>query len=199
MKIRWDSQYQQEEVLDWIVHLGYLQIVLKEFKPTSAPNETTLIQYFQERLRLSNWAYLNHRGQDLDAWEEVVKKARDAEAKANLQPLFYIRDIDAWCPKGHRPSAKKDKEDTFWEPYNEASKDKAKSQISTFANHPQTQAPKKDKHGCQGGHGGYPATEVNATEIAKKDKASKDLNNIKYYTCHQKGHYANKGPNTLKN
>ncbi len=45
-----------------------------------------------------------------------MKKAGDTEAKANLQPPFYIRDIDARCPKGHRQSAKKDKKDTYRKP-----------------------------------------------------------------------------------
>ncbi len=111
-KIRQDSQYQQEEVLDWAAHLKHLQVVLKEFNPTGAPNKTTLIDYFREGLRPSIRAQLDHQGRDLDAWEEVVEKAGDAKAKANLQPPFYIRKIDSRCPKGHHPSAKKDKEDT---------------------------------------------------------------------------------------
>ncbi len=58
-------------------------------------------------------------------WEEVVEKAGDAEAKANLQPPFYVREIDSRCPNGHRPSAKK--ENTYWEPRDKASKDKDKA------------------------------------------------------------------------
>ncbi len=173
--------------------------MLKEFDPTSAPNKTTLIRYFREVLRLSIQAQLDHRKWDLDGWEEVVEKADNAEAKANLQPLFYVRDIDARCPKGHCPLAKKDKEDTYREPQNEASKDKDKAKShnsSTSANQPQTQAPKKDKHGRRGGH---PATGVNATEVAKKDKAPKDLSYIECYICHQKGHYTTKCPDKLKN
>ncbi len=71
-------------------------------------------------------------------WEEVVEKTGDVEAKANLQSPFYIREIDFRCLKGHRLLAKKDKEDTYWEPHNEASKDKdkAKSQTFSFANQP---------------------------------------------------------------
>ncbi len=198
-KIKRDSQYQQEEVLDWAAHLEHLQVVLKEFDPTGAPNETTLIRYFREGLRPSIRAQLDHRGRDLDGWEEVVEKAGDVEAKANLQPPFYIRDIDARCPKSYCPSAKKDKEDTYREPQNEASKDKDKAKphsSSTSANQPQIQAPKKDKRGRRGGH---PATGVNATEVAKKDKALKDLSHIEYYTCHQKGYYATKCPNNPKN
>ncbi len=131
-----------------------------------------------------------------------MEKAGDVETKANLQPPFYVRDINVRCPKSHCPSAKKDKEDTYREPQNEASKakDKAKSySCSTSANQPQTQAPKKDKRGRRGGHRNHLATGVNATEVAKKDKASKDLSHIKYYTCHQKGHYATKCPDKPKN
>ncbi len=173
--------------------------MLKEFDPIGAPNETALIRYFREGLRPSIRAQLDHRGRDLDGWEEVVEKAGDAEAKANLQPPFYIRDIDARCPKGHRPLAKKDKENTYREPQNEVSKDKNKAKShnsSASANQPQTQAPKKDKRDRQGGH---PVTGVNATEVAKKDKAPKDLSHIGCYTCHQKGHYATKCPDKPKN
>ncbi len=133
-----------------------------------------------------------------------MEKAGDAEAKANLQPPFYVRDIDAKCPKGHRLSSK-NKEDTYREPQSEASKDKDKAKShnsSTSANQhqPQTQACKKDKRGCREGHGGgHPATGVNATEVAKKDKAPKDLSHIECYTCHQKGHYTTKCPNKPKN
>ncbi len=90
--------------------------MLKEFDPFGAPNETTPIRYFQEGLRPSIRAQLDHQRRDLDGWEEVVEKAGDAEAKANLQPPFYIRDINVRYPKGHRSSAKKDKEDTYREP-----------------------------------------------------------------------------------
>ncbi len=83
-KIRRDSQYQQEEVLDWAAHLEYLQAVLKEFDLTSAPNETILIHYFRKGLRPSIRAQLDHRGRDIDVWEEVVEKTGDVEAKTNL-------------------------------------------------------------------------------------------------------------------
>ncbi len=56
-----------------------------------------------------------------------MEKAGDAKAKTNLQSPFYVRDIDARCPKGHRSLAKNNKEDTYREPQNEASKDKDKA------------------------------------------------------------------------
>ncbi len=77
--------------------------MLKEFDSTGAPNKTTLIHYFQEELRPSIRVQLDDQRQDLDAWEEVVEKAGDVEAKANLQPPFYVRDINARYPKGHCP------------------------------------------------------------------------------------------------
>ncbi len=149
-KIRQDSQYQQGEVLDWTIHLEHFQVVLKELDPTGAPNKTTLIRYFREWLRPSIQAQLDPRGQDLDAWEKVVEKVADIEGRTNLQPPFYIREIDSRCPKDHRLSAKKDKEDTYRKPQNEASKDKDKAKShssSTSANQSHTQAPKKDKRG----------------------------------------------------
>ncbi len=172
---------------------------MKEFDLTSAPNKTTFICYFQKELRPSIRVQLDHQWRVLDGWEEVVEKAGNIEAKANLQPPFYIRDIDARCPKSHHLSAEKDKEDTYREPQNEASKDKNKAKShssSTSTNQPQTQATKKDKRGRWGG---YPATGVNATEVAKKDKTPKDLSHIECYTCHQKGHYATKCPDKPKN
>ncbi len=129
----------------------------------------------------------------------MEEKAGDVEAKANLQSPFYIKDIDVRSSKNHCPSAIKDKEDTYREPPNEASKDKDKAKSyssSASANQPQTQAAKKGKRGRRGGH---PATGVNATKVAKKDKAPKDLSHIKCYTYHQKGHYATKCPDKPKN
>ena len=111
-----------------------------------------------------------------------------------------MREIDSRFPKEHRPSVKKDKDNTYWEHHNEASKDKkkAKSHPLSSANQPQTQASMKDK--CHESRQGYPATGVNATEVAKKDKdKAKDLNHIKCNTYQQKGHYAKKCPEKPKN
>ncbi len=140
-KIRRNSHYQQEEVLDWAIYLEHLQAVLKEFNPTGISNKTTLIRYFREGLYLSIQAHLNYQRWDLDSSEEVMEKVDNAEAKANLQPPFYVKDIDTRCLKGHRLSAKKNEDDTYQKPQNKASKDKnkVKSHSSpTSANHPQT-------------------------------------------------------------
>ncbi len=101
--------------------------MLKEFDPIGTPNKTTLIRYFWKGLRPFIQVQLNYQRQDLDVWEEVVEKTGDAKAKANLQLPFYVREIDSRCPKGYRLLAKKDKENTYREPQNEASKDKNKA------------------------------------------------------------------------
>ncbi len=119
-----------------------------------------------------------------------MEKTSNVEAKANLQPPFYVREIDSRCPKNHRPLAKKDKEDSYQEPHNEASKDKNKVKShnsSTSANQPQTQAFKKNKRGCRGDYRDHPATKVNTTEVAKKDKVLKELSHVECYTYYQKG------------
>ncbi len=64
----------------------------------------------------------------------MIEKAGDVEAKANLEPPFYVRKIDSRCPKSHCPLAKKVKKDTYWESRNEASnkdKNKVKSHNSS--------------------------------------------------------------------
>ena len=68
----------------------------------------------------------------------MVEKAGDVEAKANLQPPFYVREIDTKYPKGYRPSVKKDKKDANREYRDEVSKgkDKAKSHTPFSANQP---------------------------------------------------------------
>ena len=41
----------------------------------------------------------------------MVEKVTDVEAKANLQPPFYVKEIDSKCPKGYYPLVKKVKKD----------------------------------------------------------------------------------------
>ena len=54
-----------------------------------------------------------------------MEKAGDVEAKAKLQLLFYVWEINFKCPKDYRPLVKKDKKDTNGEYRNDvSSKDK---------------------------------------------------------------------------
>ena len=70
--------------MDLVAHIEYLQAILKELDPIATLNKETLIHYFHDGLRLSIRAQVDNRGRDLDAWEEVVEKAVNVEAKAGL-------------------------------------------------------------------------------------------------------------------
>ena len=70
----------------------------------------------------------------------MVKKTIDIKVKASLQLLSRIRKIDFKCPKGYRPSAKKEKNKASWE-YQDRDKDKDKAKLHNplFANTNQLQ------------------------------------------------------------
>ena len=71
----------------------------------------------------------------MDAWDKVIEKTIDVEAKASLQLSSETREIDPKYPK-NRPLVKKDKNKTYWEHHKEASnkdKDKVKSHNSSSA------------------------------------------------------------------
>ena len=83
-KIKRDSQYQLEEILDWAAYLEHLQAGLREFDPAATPNKEIMNRYFRKDLKPSVQAQLDARGRDLDSWEEAVEKAVNTEAKALL-------------------------------------------------------------------------------------------------------------------
>ena len=114
-KIKRDSQYQQEDVLDWAAHLEHLQAVLREFDSVAAPNKDTMIRYFREGLRPSIRAQLDIKDRELDFWDEVVDKTVDAEAKASLQALSGTREMDSRYPRGQRLTKKEDKDSRDYE------------------------------------------------------------------------------------
>ena len=87
--------------MDSAAHLEHLQTMLKKFDPAPAPTEEVLICYFRDGLRPSIQAQADERGQDLDTWEEAIKKAIDVEAKTACQPQSLIKEMDNCCPWGH--------------------------------------------------------------------------------------------------
>ncbi len=132
------------------------------------------------------------------------QKVVDIEAKASLQPPSGTREIDSRCPKRYKPLVKKDKDDAYRKQCDEAfnrDKEKAKSHnLLSSTNQPQTQAFNSKKRQRKGQRRGRPATGVNTTKVAKKNKdKAKDLSHIKYYTCKPKSYYVNKCPDKPKN
>ncbi len=111
----------------------------------------------------------------------MVEKTVDVEVKAKLQPPSRTREIDFKCSRGYKSLVKKDKDDANREHRDGTPKDKTKSQNFSSTNQHQTQAPKKVKCDRWGGH---PATRINVTKVAKKDKdKAKDLSHVECYIC----------------
>ena len=128
-----------------------------------------------------------------------MKKARNAKAKVNLQPPFYVSKIDSKYPKSYCLLVKKDKKDANWEYRDETykDKDKAKSYTPSSANQLQAQAFKKRQENQRGG---LLANGVNAIEVIKKNKdKAKNLSYIECYTYKQKAYYASNWPAKPKN
>ena len=50
---------------------------------------------------------MEQRSQKFDSFEELVKKAIDAKAKAALLPRFYVYKTDQHCLQDSRPSVVK--------------------------------------------------------------------------------------------
>ena len=139
---------------------------------------------------------MDNQRRDLDAWDKVVEKTVNAEAKTGLQPPSGTRKIDSRYPKGYKLLVKKNKDNTYQEQYNETSnrdKEKTKSHNPlSSANQPQILASNSKKY-QEKRRGGHPATRVNAIKIVKKDKnKAKDLSHVEYYIYKQKSHYINK-------
>ena len=88
---------------DWAFHLEHVQSILQEFDKEGALEEFDLIWFFREGFRPSIKAQIEQRGREHDSWEELVKKAIDAEAKASLQPPSILREMDQRCPRGNQP------------------------------------------------------------------------------------------------
>ena len=103
-KFRRDTQYQAEFVLDWAAHLEHLHSILLEYDPVGAPTEPTMLRYFCEGLKSSVLAELEHRNLELESFNQMVKKAVDAEAKSALRPRSSTKEMDQNCPRGNRPA-----------------------------------------------------------------------------------------------
>ena len=193
-KIKRDSQYQLEEVLNWATHLEHLQAVLQEFDPTATPNEETIIRYFRESLKPSIWEQLDARGRELDSWEEAVEKAVNVEAKTLLQPPLGIREIDAKCLQGYKPTKKEDKDSGENKSNDIPSADVPSGKQTSSTNQKKDQNYQEGPRHCSrwGQRQGQdsPATGVNITP----EKEEKDISHVECFYCRRKGHFANKCP-----
>ena len=63
-----------------------------------------MIRYFREGLKSSIKVEMEQQDRASTSFEEMVQRAVNAEAKAGLRSSTMVRDSDARCPRGHRPS-----------------------------------------------------------------------------------------------
>ena len=218
-KVKRDSQYQDKLVQDWAAHLEYLQSILIEFDSECAPEEGTMIWYFQKGLRPSVRVKMEQCGQELNSFEELVEKAVDAKAKAAFRPYSHARETDQHCVQGSQPSTAKTstqgqpmKDLRVEEPKSKPQESKAPApQRSTDNGKTSKQAwkekKKKEKRERRNRErepqNSTPTTRANSTSTGKeKSKRNgsnrRDPSQITCWNCSKKGYYADKYPKPPK-
>ena len=150
-------------------------------------------------------------------FEEMVQRAVNAEAKAGLKSSTMVRELDARCPRGHRPSHNtslkvQTQGTTAKEPRTKESRPKeAKSTDGKNPALPRSESAepgkisrtdkKKEylekKKKKQDQKNNTPATgdNANAVEVGEKKKRGDD----RCYNCQKKGHFSRNCPEPPKN
>ena len=177
-----------------------------EFDPAAAPTESTMVRYFEERLKPSIKAEIDQDATHLDDYEELVSKAVRAEAKAGLRPSSYVREADLQVLRGSRPTYTTAHKVQTQEAVTRGDKSKTKAPASAPTNLEPSDKARKDKKKKQ--HRDKrdsreskdtPASGVNAAEVGdKKRRRTKDLSKVTYYNCNKLGHYADVCPEPRK-
>ena len=205
-KFRRDSQYQAESVLDWAAYLEHLQSILLEYNPVRAPTEPTMLRYFREGLKPSILAELEHRDLELESFDQMVKKAVDAEAKSALRPRSSTKEMDQHCPRGNRPAnSTKSQGSTMKDPWSEEPKVRGTESSGPQRSESSEKARKEKKkeqrrRDRERREGSTPAADGQAEPHQKKkkkhrsDKAPRDKSQVKCFSCSKLGHYANACP-----
>ena len=209
-KFRRDSQYQAESVLDWAAHLEHLQSILLEYDSVGAPTEPTMLRYFREGLKSSILPKLEHWDLELESFDQMVKKAVNAEAKSALRPRSSTKEMDQHCPRGNRPAnSTKSQGSTMKDPRSEEPKVRGTESSGPQRSESSEKARKEKKKEQQQRdrerrEGSTPATGVNTAQTGEPhqkkkkkhhlDKAPHDTSQVKCFNCSKLGHYANVCP-----
>ena len=75
-------------------------------------SEPVFIRLFRNGLRSSICALAKQKGCQKDTWDQAIKKAITAEAKAALNLPLWVHEMDARCPWGYRCTSKTTKDYT---------------------------------------------------------------------------------------
>ena len=169
-----------------------------EFDLVAAPTELTIVRYFEKNLKPYIKAEIDQDTTHLDNYEELIAKAVKTEAKAGLQPSFYVRKTDIQVLQrsqpayttahkvqtqkaSHRDDSKAFKASTFTQeskPFDKARKVKKKR------HHRDKRDSRKPRD--------TPVSRVNAAEVGdkKRKRKKKDLKEVTCYNSNKLGHYA---------
>ena len=149
-------------------------------------------------------------------FEEMVQRAVNAEAKAGLRSSTMVRESDARCPRGHRPShntsSKVQTQGSSHKdsPRTEESRPKeAKSTDGKNPAPPRSESAEPGKTSRSDKRREYlekkkkkrdrknntPATEDNTNEVGEKKKRGDD----RCYNCQKKGYFSRNCPEPPKN
>ena len=115
-----------------------------------------------------------------------------------LQSSSSTREIDSRCPQGNR-SAKKEEKDFEKNKYTNSAPSDISSGKQSFSTQQTSSAnPKKDQDQqrgswyCRRRGQGHDSPAMGINIVPKKE--GKEITQVECYTCHRKGHYANKCP-----
>ena len=161
-----------------------------------------MIRYFRKGLKPSIKVEIEQQDRASTSFKKMMQRAVNAEAKADLRSSTMVRDLDARCPRGHRPS-----HNTSSKVQSQGSNNKDSSHFEepkpkdpklalprdNAAAKPAKKEDRKDKKKRfwrqRREHTGEqkdqtPATGVNEAAPKKKLK-------VRCFNCNKKGHYAN--------
>ena len=71
-----------------------MQFILLEHDPVGAPTKPTMLRYFWVGLKPSILAELENQDLELESFNQMIKKAIDAEAKLALQSRSSTKEMD---------------------------------------------------------------------------------------------------------
>ena len=200
-------------MLDWDAHLKHLQSILLEYNLVGASIKPTILRYFREGLKLFVLAELEHQDLKLESFDQMVKKAVNAEAKSALRLRSSIKKIDQHCSQGNQPansSVAKSQGSAMKDPWTEEPKVQDIESLSGLKRSEFSTKARKEKKKKQQQKdrarwkGSILATGVNTAQTKEphqkkkkkhySDKPSRDTSQIKCYNCQKMGHYATTCP-----
>ena len=170
-----------------------------------------MLRYFWKSLKPFILAELEHRDLELESFDQMVKKAVDAEAKSALRPRSSTKEMDQHCPRGNRPAnSTKSQGSTMKDPRSEEPKVQGTEAPSGPQRSESSEKARKEKKKEQRRRdrerreGSTPATGVNTAQTGephqkkkkkhRSDKAPRDTSQVKCYNCQKMGHYATTCP-----